>query len=99
MSAILMDGVLEFRSAAVRRKCRLVLGCDCGWRCISWTSHRPELKLVFGADCVRDREHALSLQASFGGRLYSVAGVAEHNPFGAHLARGELAEFLREILG
>ena len=100
LAAILMDGVLGVSVGGSSPQMPIGLGLRLRLAMHqARTSHRPELKLVFGADCARDREHALSLQASFGGRLYSVAGVAEHNPFRALLARGEFAEFLREILG
>ena len=59
---------------------------------------KPELEFVHGADFERDHAASLSLLSSFGGRVRSIAGVGDHNVLFALLKRGQLAEFLREVL-
>ena len=59
---------------------------------------KPELEFVHGADSERDHATSLSLLSSFGGRVRSIAGVGDHNVLFALLKRGQLAEFLREVL-
>ena len=64
---------------------------------VSATS-RPELEFVYGADAKHDEEAAFALQRSFGGRLHPVPEVDNHNVLWELVKRGELAEFLREVL-
>jgi hypothetical protein len=59
----------------------------------------PQFDFVYGADHSYDREAALSLLNSFGGRLHPVADVDDHNALSALLKRGQLADFLNEMLG
>jgi hypothetical protein len=58
----------------------------------------PAFKFVYSADHDVDRKAAMAMQAAFGGRLRPVVGVTEHNALAPLIARGELAEFLNEIL-
>ena len=57
-----------------------------------------EITLVYGAEFAPDRNAARAIKAVYGGRLYPIAAVGEHNVLNALRARGELAGFLETVL-
>ena len=71
------------------------------WRlsiCRATVTSGPEFDFVYAADNGRDQEAALSLRNSFGGTLRPVPEADEHNVLGTLLKRGQLPDFLAELL-
>lgn len=58
----------------------------------------PDLCYVYGGDFLHDYHSALVLQNLCGGRLLAVRDVGKHNVLGVLMKRGQLAEFLDQIL-
>jgi hypothetical protein len=82
-----------------KRHARLSLGVRCRLKVHEVLGiPRPALELVYGEDRIDDYEGALAVQKLLGGRLRPIPGVNDHNLLGAMLKRGQLAEFLGEIL-
>jgi hypothetical protein len=57
-----------------------------------------DLRLVFGAEHNEDRENAVIMRATFGGRLVPIAGTGEHNIFRPILRAAAVKPFLNELL-
>jgi len=57
-----------------------------------------DLCFVFGADNARDHQSALALMGLFGGRLRPIPGIPNHGVLGRLMKRGQLGEFLDEML-
>jgi hypothetical protein len=60
--------------------------------------HGADLCFVYGGDCAQDHLSALALLDLFGGRLRPVPDIDRHGVLGELLKRGQLAEFLDEML-
>jgi hypothetical protein len=60
--------------------------------------HKPELLFVHGADSERDRAASLLMLNALGGKLHPVPSIGEHNVLFALFKRGQIAEFLHEVL-
>ena len=99
VAAILLDGAIGVSIGGAAPKTSL--GFRLRWRLAyhrASAKREPAFKFVYSADHEVDRRAATAMQAAFGGKLRPVAGVTEHNALAPLLARGELAEFLNEIL-
>ncbi len=62
-------------------------------------SRRPNLCYIFGSENTGDALAALALRDDFGGRLYPVPMVSNHNVIHELLKRGHLSEVLNDVLG
>ena len=99
VAAILLDGASGVSIGGAAPKASL--GFRLRWQLAyhrAFAEREPEFKFVYSAGHDLDRKAAMALQGAYGGKLRPVAGVAEHNALAPLLARGELAEFLNEIL-
>jgi len=98
VAAILLDGASGVSIGGAAPK---TLGFRLRWQLAyhrAVAEREPAFKFVYSADHDVDRRAAMAMQAAFGGKLRPVAGVTEHNALAPLIARGELAEFLNEIL-
>jgi hypothetical protein len=59
---------------------------------------RPQLRLVYGTESPHDRQSALALQRAFGGELFPIPGIANHNVLAVLQRQGELAGYMRSVL-
>jgi len=59
---------------------------------------KGDFRMVYGAGSPPDYEAALVLKDLFGGRLHPVADVEGHSVLAELMRRGQLAEFLKDVL-
>ncbi len=59
---------------------------------------RADFCMVYSAGSTQDSEAALVLKDLFGGRLHPVADIEGHNVLSELMRRGQLAEFLKDVL-